>query len=42
MPLCPECRDGKHQNCTGQALHPVSDEIVACNCPTCEPTKEKP
>ena len=30
--VCPECRDGKCQNCDGRALHPVTDLIVTCDC----------
>jgi len=33
-PMCPECAQGKHGNCIGQALND-QDEIVACYCPTC-------
>lgn len=29
---CPECRNGKHQNCDGVALDPDADEIVECGC----------
>lgn len=29
--VCPECRDGKHPNCTGWALGP-NDDLVECNC----------
>lgn len=32
-PLCPECRDGKHLNCTGWALDPETDEQTYCGCP---------
>lgn len=39
MPQCPECRDGKHNNCTEWAVHPVSDEVVPCACPN--PTHKK-
>lgn len=28
--LCPECVQGKAVNCAGQALHPDTDELVAC------------
>lgn len=28
--LCPECAAGKVVNCVGQALHPVTDELVPC------------
>ncbi|QDH93104.1 hypothetical protein QDA02_gp61 [Microbacterium phage Margaery] len=31
-PICPECRDGKHGNCTGEALHEPTDVIVECGC----------
>lgn len=30
--ICPECRNGKHQNCTNEALDESTDEIVPCNC----------
>lgn len=29
---CPECRAGKHPNCTGWAINPDTDEIVECPC----------
>lgn len=29
---CPECRQGKHGNCTNEALDPETDEIVPCEC----------
>lgn len=29
---CPECRQGKHANCTGWALDPDTDELVDCPC----------
>jgi hypothetical protein len=29
---CPECRSGKHVNCTGWALDEDSDELVECGC----------
>lgn len=41
MPICPECRDGKHNNCAGFAFHPVSDEQVDCACPTCHTIKKE-
>ena len=28
---CPECRQGKHSNCTGWALND-QDELVQCPC----------
>ena len=31
--VCPECAQGKTVNCAGQALHPGSDELVACGSP---------
>lgn len=31
-PLCPECRDGKHRNCIGEALAD-DDTLVPCGCP---------
>lgn len=31
-PLCPECVAGKHQNCLGDALNPVTDEVTDCVC----------
>lgn len=33
-PICPECEQGKHVNCVGQALDDL-DNIVSCYCPTC-------
>lgn len=30
-PICPECRDEKHANCTGWALDDA-DDIVPCGC----------
>ena len=29
---CPECIAGKHPNCVGQALDPVTDDLVPCTC----------
>jgi len=29
---CPECRSGKHGNCTGWAIDPDTDEMVECEC----------
>lgn len=34
-PTCPECRNGKHVNCTGDALDEDTDTIVACTCTDC-------
>jgi phage recombination protein Bet len=31
-PLCPECQQGKHQNCEGQAWDTETDEPVGCAC----------
>lgn len=28
--LCPECAAGKEVNCTGEMVHPVTDQIVTC------------
>lgn len=28
--LCPECSAGKEINCTGEMVHPVTDQIVTC------------
>lgn len=36
-PLCPECRDGKHRNCIGEALA-ADDTLVPCGCPNHEET----
>lgn len=30
--ICPDCVAGKHVNCLGDALDPVTDEIVGCAC----------
>ena len=38
--ICPECRDGKHQNCV-QADLSDSDEFVDCQC-GCEPSRTCP
>lgn len=35
--LCPECRDGKHRNCTGVAFTDDTDEQVPCPCHDCHP-----
>lgn len=29
---CPECRDGKHDNCAGQAWDFDRDQPVPCSC----------
>lgn len=31
--VCPECQQGKHQNCEGQAWDPEADEPGPCACP---------
>lgn len=31
-PICPECQQGKHQNCSGQAWDNAADEPVDCGC----------
>lgn len=36
---CPECRNGKHPNCTGWALD-AADEVVSCGCSCREATPE--
>lgn len=35
-PVCPECRDGKHQNCARMALDEQTDEITSCWCELCQ------
>lgn len=30
--ICPECAQGKHPNCVGQALDPATDTFVPCAC----------
>lgn len=30
--ICPECDNGKHVNCDGRAMHPVTDELSPCSC----------
>lgn len=32
-PVCPECEQGKHVNCTGEAWDFDADEPTACQCP---------
>ncbi|RZU61760.1 hypothetical protein [Zhihengliuella halotolerans] len=32
QPIGPDCRDGKHQGCAGQALDEQADVVVACAC----------
>lgn len=34
MSICPECMQGKHINCTKEALS-ASDELVPCDCGEC-------
>ena len=31
-PVCPECRDGKHRNCAGEAWDGVLDKVTVCEC----------
>lgn len=38
--LCPECAQGRTVNCAGQALDPVTDELVACATTTPSPEVE--
>ena len=42
LPISPDCGQGKHRACTGDAWHPVRDEPhpCVCNChePHCEHT----
>lgn len=33
-PTCPECTQGKHDNCTGQAMD-GDDHLTSCQCPDC-------
>lgn len=30
--ICPECRDGKHDNCNGDAWDMAADQPAACSC----------
>ena len=32
LPLCPECRVGKHGNCNGQTWDAWVDDFVRCPC----------
>lgn len=32
IPVCPECVQGKHGNCNGDAFDPETDTIVVCQC----------
>lgn len=32
IPLCPECRQGKHGNCNGDSWNPNTDKRVKCPC----------
>jgi hypothetical protein len=34
-PICPECEQGKHPNCNGEAWDSVTDSITDCKCPRC-------
>lgn len=33
LPVCPECRAGKHPNCDGTAWDPDADAPTSCRCP---------
>lgn len=33
MFVCPECAQGKHRNCDGNAWDPSLDELTGCTCP---------
>lgn len=30
--VCPECAQGKHRNCNGEAWDDVKDEVTTCDC----------
>jgi hypothetical protein len=30
--MCPECRDGKHDNCDGSGWDRETDEFIRCPC----------
>lgn len=32
IPVCPECVNGKHKNCDGNAWDDVEDELTDCRC----------
>jgi hypothetical protein len=34
--ICPECRDGKHRNCSGVAWCDLMDAETECACLDCE------
>ena len=34
-PICPDCAQGKHLNCVGEALDERTDEFVPCDCAVC-------
>lgn len=36
---CPECRNGKHQNCDGAAWDDETDDLTLCACPDTDDTK---
>ncbi len=40
--ICPECVQGKHDNCVGEAFDFVTDRAVPCTCLVCSPTAEEP
>lgn len=40
-PMCPECKSGKHRNCTGWTLDD-SDAEIDCECPECQKEGTQP
>lgn len=32
MNTCPECRQGKHANCTGWVIDDQTDDVANCGC----------
>lgn len=38
--LNPDCREGKHRACTGDAWDNEADELCACEC-ACHDTKDE-
>ncbi|MCR1983996.1 hypothetical protein NSA53_17330 [Cellulosimicrobium cellulans] len=43
-PMNPDCRDGKHRACAGDAWDLDTDQPTACSCTchTAQPTEEEP
>ena len=35
MPICPECKAGKHENCKGDAWDFEEDRPIMCMCRVC-------